>query len=514
MASGHTGHRRLALWFPTWRTDRLKRAWKATGKPLPAEPLLIARQAGNRQEVAAVSAEAAALGLRVGEPLAAARARIPALHVVELDEAADAAALERLGQWALSRYSPLVALDPPDGLMIEAHGASHLWGGEARMLADIERRWKAAGIQLRAGLAPTALAARALARHGAEPFAIVPPAGLPQAIAGLPVAALGIAADEAAALTRLGLATLGDLEAVPRAAAGRRLGLQTLRRLDAAFGRLSEPMAWLEPPKRLFATLDFPEPIVSADAIAEAIRRLVGALVESLAASGLGARRLDLRFRRLDGSEAALRAGTAAPSRDARHLSRLLLLLVEGVDPGFGIEAARLSAVLVAPLAPEQTGEARRAAHAFEAAVDRLSTRLGEEALWQAAPTRSAMPERSFARRPAAGIGEDFAWPARLPRPIQLFDPPEPVDAIAMLPDRPPVLFLWRGQRHRVRGADGPERIEGEWWRGDAGESSRVRDYFIVEDEEGARFWLFREGNGEDPATGDMRWYLHGLFGA
>jgi protein ImuB len=460
--------------------------------------------------VKAVSAAAAGVGVRVGEPLAAVRARLPDLVAEPHDPGADAAALLKLGHWACRRYSPLVALDPPDGLLLEAAGASHLWGGEARMFADIAQRLEREGVAIRLAVAPTAAAARALARFGRASPAMVPPGGIPEAVADLPVAALGMAADEAAALTRLGIATVGELLAIPRSAAGRRFGLLLLKQLDQMLGTAPEAFDWLELPQRLSVKLLFPEPLLSAGPLEEAVRRLVRALVPKLAAAGVGARRLDLMFLRVDGGVSAVRAGLARPSRDPAHLMRLLLMLVEQVDPGFGVEAGVLSVPLAAALSPEPVAPVGEDA-GFEAAVDRLSVRLGDEALWRAARGPSDLPEASLKR--VAPIGRDVpGWPARLPRPVRIIEPPEPIDAIAMLPDRPPVLFVWRGRRHRVRGADGPERVTGEWWA-DPARASRVRDYFAVEDEAGARFWLFREGDGEDPATGDMRWRIHGVFG-
>ena len=101
-------------------------------------------------------------------------------------------------------------------------------------------------------------------------------------------------------------------------------------------------------------------------------------------------------------------------------------------------------------------------------------------------------------------------WPTRLHAPARLFDPPRPVEALAALPDQPPIAFTWRRRRYRVRRAEGPERVQAEWWRNDT--PLAVRDYFQVEDDTGQRFWLFREGNGLDPRTGNLSWFLHGLF--
>jgi protein ImuB len=126
-------------------------------------------------------------------------------------------------------------------------------------------------------------------------------------------------------------------------------------------------------------------------------------------------------------------------------------------------------------------------------------------------PVESDVPERSARRAPPLAALGQAAWPTGLPRPVRLLAPPQPVEALSVLPDHPPAAFTWRGVRRRVRRADGPERIAGEWWRRD-GERLAVRDYWAVEDEAGRRYWLFRRGDGGDPATGDLGWFLHGLF--
>lgn len=501
--------RLVSLWLPNWPAERLLRARRSAPAGPPPEPFVLVRTSGNRQEVAAASQQALHLGVRPGEPLARVRARLPGLHAEPHDAAADAEALERLGHWLRQRMSPLVALDLPDGLFLEAEGASHLFGGEARMLDGLVARLGRAGLSARAALADTAGAAHALARFGPSATLVVPPHAHPEALAPLPVAALRLPPEDTAGLARLGIVSIGDLLALPRASLGRRFGLDLLRRLDQALGRAGEPLAFLPHPEPLAATLRLAEPVAHAEALHALVDRLVPLLCQKLAQRGQGARRLDLLFQRLDGSIAAVRAGTAAPSREVAHLSRLLHLLVEDVDPGFGIEAATLACPLAAPLPPEQRGADM--APGMAETVDRLAARLGEGAVFRLAPRAAAFPESSVARAaPLAAISG--GWPAHLPRPTRLVEPPERVEAIAMLPDRPPALFVWRGRRHRVRAADGPERMHGEWWKR-AAEEGAVRDYFLVEDETGTRFWLFRRGDGEDPATGDFSWHLHGLFG-
>jgi protein ImuB len=230
--------------------------------------------------------------------------------------------------------------------------------------------------------------------------------------------------------------------------------------------------------------------------------------------SGHGARRLDLLFERVDGTTQAIRIGTARASRDVRHLARLLKERIERIDPGLGVEAMRLVVPRMDALVPVQAAARLTPADGEEPdispLIDRLANRLGPRRVYRVAPVDSAVPERSVrqvqAQEPMVGT-----WPADLPRPVRLLDPPQPVEAMALLPDHPPMAFTWRRVRHRVRRADGPERIAGEWWKR-GGETRSVRDYFRVEDEDGHRYWLFRRGDGENGITGDMRWFLHGFF--
>ncbi|MEA3039729.1 MAG: protein ImuB, partial [Sphingomonadales bacterium] len=240
---------------------------------------------------------------------------------------------------------------------------------------------------------------------------------------------------------------------------------------------------------------------------------LVRRLVATLGKAGLAARALTLLCERVDGRVEAQSIGTARPTRDAAHLTRLLAMRIERIEPGFGIEAMRLVAGRCEPLRPQPvegvlTGE--RPAPDLAPLVDRLATRLGGRRLFRLGALESDVPERSIAR--GGPLDPVASWPA-WPRPVCLLSPPERVEnVVALLPDLPPRRFTWRGRAYRVARADGPERIHGEWWRR-ASEVEAVRDYFQVEDEEGARFWLYRRGDGVDPRTGDLSWYLHGVFG-
>ena len=502
----------VSLWLPTWPTDRLRRG---RGTVLPVEaPLVTRAHDGRRLVVAAANRAAQALGLRPGMPLAHAQAMVPGLEVAAADPEGDADALADLAAWCL-RYSPLTAPDPPDGLWIDVTGCAHLHGGEEAMLKDLVGRLGRSGVAAQAAVADTPGAAWALVRHVSEPISVVPSAGQADAIALLPVAALRLPSETVASLRRLGLDLVGQLVSTPRGPLARRFGVEALRRLDQALGRAPEPITPVVPPEAVQHSLAFPEPLLTADALRFALDRLAEAVCVGLERAGLGARRLDLLFERVDEATKVLRAGMARPTRDARHLARLLGERLEEVDPGFGVASMRLVVVLAEPLAPAQATTSLGSHDAAEVdiapLVDRLTARFGAGRVFRAVPVESDVPERSVWRaQPLADVGR-AAWPPGLRRPVRLIAPPQPVQVLSVLPDQPPAAFTWRRVRHRVRRADGPERIAGEWWRRD-GERRAVRDYWAVENEEGRRFWLYRRGDGTDAATGDLAWFLHGIF--
>ncbi|MFO1155183.1 MAG: DNA polymerase Y family protein [Rhodospirillales bacterium] len=501
----------VSLYLPTWPSDRLRRQMGDAAPP-PERPLVIAGSDDRRRVVVAADGAAQRLGVRPGLALAQARARVPTLQVAPADPVADAAALEHLALWALRRYSPVVAIDPPDGLLIDVTGVSHLFGGEAALLDDLRARLTAVHLHARVGLADTLGAAHALARYGAQPITIAAPGEVSVAVAGLPLAALRLDPHLAERLRRLGFETIADLAATPRAPLALRFGAEPGRRLDQLFGRLGEPIQPLRPPELVEVRRAFAEPIGAPETLARHIGRLVEALCPLLEAQGLGARRLDLLFHRVDNIVQPIRIGTAKPVRDVKRLTRLLTDRLETIDPGFGIEAMSLTAVLAEPLVYRQGDTlSREAAADVSALVDILANRIGAHKLYRAAPVESDLPERSVKTVAPLDPPAGATWPEPWPRPSRLLSPPEPIETLALLPDQPPVHFTWRGVRRRVKRADGPERVFGEWWRRDA-EAAAVRDYFVVEDEAGERFWLFRSGDGEDPGTGDLRWYIHGVF--
>jgi protein ImuB len=510
----------VSLFLPDWPIDRLRRAQGTAPEGRAAEisldgPLVLVQRIGNRRLVYAANGAARAAGLKPGIAVAQAQALVPELGIRDAEVEADAAALEKLGLWALRLYSPLVAVDAPDGLVIDTSGAAHLHGGEDAMLADMVARLAALSINARAAMADSWGAAHAFARASSRPVLVVPPGEGPALLQRLPIAFLRVPRDMVEQLRRLGFERVTDIASQPRAPLTQRFGPQLHQRLDQAFGRLREPIEPIRALELIEARRQFAEPIGASETLARYTGKLAAALCEMLVAKSVGIRRLDLLFHRVDSEVQAIRIGTARPNRDAKRLTRLLCDKLETIDPGFGVEAMSLCATLVENFETRQVrnsllDEAPDAD--VSSLVDILANRVGGEKLYRFAPVESDVPERSVARIAPASASTGKTWPLRQPRPVRLLRKPELIETMALLPDHPPVSFSWRGVRRRVKRADGPERIFGEWWKRDA-ENDAVRDYFQVEDEQGERFWIFRAGDGEHPETGAQSWYLHGIFG-
>jgi protein ImuB len=464
--------------------------------------------------VLAADAAAQAAGLRVGMPATKAQALVRDLVLQDGDPAADAEALDRLASWMLQRFAPIVAVDLPDGIIIDTTGADHLHGGEAAMLATLVEKLAGVGLGARAAIADTWGAAHALARFGARTGYVSAPERAVGDIAPLPLAALRLAPDLVGGLRVLGFECISDLLAQPRAPLALRFGLELGRRLDQATGHIAEPIEPIRPEELIEVRRAFAEPIGAAETIARYIGKIAVQLCDALEQKGLGARRLDLICQRVDNRAQAVRVGTGLPLRDVKRMTRLLCDKIETIDPGFGIEVMTLAAIVAEPLVSKQTASSliEEGEPDVSGLIDLLANRVGERNLYRIAPVASDVPERAVRHIPALAPETGAEWPGHWPRPSRLLARPEPIETIALLPDHPPVSFTWRGVRRRVKRADGPERVFGEWWKRDP-ELEAVRDYFRVEDDAGERYWLFRAGDGEDPLTGTQRWFLHGVFG-
>lgn len=475
-------------------------------------PLVLIGHEGRKRVVLAADQAARREGLKPGMMASKAQALVANLVVMDADPDADRIALEKLAIWMQRHFAPIAAPDG-DGLMLDITGCAHLFGGETAMLQQIAGKLAAVHIGARIAAAPSYGAAHAFARTVAAPIYQQQQDKLAGALSLLPVSALRLPAEILAALKQLGFDRIEELTKMPRAPLALRFGTIIGTRLDQAYGRADEPFDPIQSPDMPQVRLNFAEPIAAPEALARYTAKLVEQLCADLEVKGLGARKLDLLFFRVDNRIQAIRIGTAKPVRDAKRLAKLLCDKIETVDPGFGVETMTLTALIAEPLSYRAITTSLAEAPAAEVSglIDTLANRMGEERLYRVAPVESDMPERAVQRIAALAPPTGTTWPCHWPRPSRLLDPPERVETVALLPDHPPAFFTWRGRRRKVARADGPERIFGEWWKAKA-ETHAVRDYFQVEDDAGERFWLYRAGDGEGRATGSQDWFLHGIF--
>jgi protein ImuB len=477
----------------------------------------------------ALNPAARALGLSRGQTHADARAIAPQLVSATAEPGRDLEALKRLALWA-ERFSPAVAADgalsAQEGLFLDMTGGAHLFGGEAALLAELRGRLAKAAIPARVAIADTPGAAWALARLSPAPETIAPAGRTREAIANLPLEGLRLEADALVLLRRFGLKRIDELYGLPRAGLARRFrgeaGLRLVERLDQAMGAAPEPLDPVRPATAYRASLVFAEPVTHIEGVAWRLPDLARALGEQLERDGRGVRRLVLIGFRVDGRTTSLEASLSAPAAAPGHMIRLLREKgLEHLDLGFGIDALMLAARQAEPLSARQGemgGDSQPCSpEALAALIDRLQARLGEGAVRRPEARESWVPERSEVWRragpdapPASVVVEDR------PRPILLLDPPEPVQTTAGLPDGPPIQFTWRRAPRRVVKAQGPERLGAEWWRSEPGlmkRPARTRDYYRVEDDQGRRYWLFREGlYDREDADHAPSWWLHGVF--
>ena len=510
------------MWLRRLATDRIARRRSPAS---PETPLVAVAPVKGALRLAAVDDAASRLGLATGLALADARAMYPDIEVVDADPEADARLLEAVADWC-DRYTPLVGLDAPDGILLDITGCVHLFGGEVALARDLVRRLDAHGLAARIAVADTVGCAWAMAHHGTA--SIVPLDGMRAGLLPLPCAALRLAPGIAERLAQSGLKRIADLIDLPRAALAARFGTNTVRRLDQALGREDEPIAPRLPLPTYVVEQPFAEPIALERDVLGTLHRLAGRLGKLLEQHGDGARVLQAALFRTDGKVFRLRIGTSAPLREPAAVARLfadrLTAIGEACDPGFGFDLVRLSAVVAERSDPAQTTLAGPdSAVALAHLIDRLGARFGLHQVTVPVARDSHIPEYAVAVLPAhvsrrAGnavpaIAQDsLAQDSLAPvRPIRLFERPERVEAVAEVPDGPPVRFRWRHVLHEIAATEGPERIAMEWWRDETGRAL-TRDYFRTETRAGLRVWLYREGlYGRE--TGEPRWFVHGLFG-
>ena len=511
----------MSIWLAQLSVERWRLANAIPrGEGADAAPTVLIAETAHGPRIAAANAAGRAAGARAGMMLADARTLCPDIKTAPSDPAGDLAFLEKLALWA-RRWGPWSALDPPDGLIVDVTAVAHLFGGERRLLADAEAAFAARGLSARLAIAPTAGAAWALAHYGPDRAILAPDDDAAMRLAELPVAALRLDPDVLTVLRRLGLKRLGELGGVGRDALQRRFrnrkspAANPLVRMDQLLGRVPEPLLPVPPQHVPLVERRLMEPIRHRELLDHVLHDLAADMARELEGKGQGARRLELALWRVDGEVLVRALELSAANRDPSHICRLFAAKLDDIDAGFGIELLRLRASWAEPLALDQRDiESAAEAHgtSLSACIDRLSVRLGPQAIRRPVPHASHLPERAQRWQPP--LEPEPATQGELAfhqRPLKLLDRPEAIAVLYATPDGYPKAFRWRGSVREVRRVEGPERISPEWWRERS--TARLRDYYRIEDEGGRRYWIYRHGLTGD-GRGDLPlWYLHGIWG-
>ena len=522
------------------------------------QPFAVVQDTGKTQVISSLSVSAEGWGLSHGQPLRDALAMYPDLITRLQNRQLEARFLASLRRWA-SKFSPWVAEEIPNALVIDLTGCAHLFGGELGVIQQVELDCLNLGLSVHIGMADTKGAAWALARYAGQPLGlsrtgdaidqeapatrsravkrrnwerggqpprlqssqggfarIAAPGFTQQALAPLPVAALRLEDHVITSLNRLGLRRVENLMDQPRAAIARRFGKGTIYRMDQALGVAPEPISPAKQSLHLACRLTLPEPIGLIEDMLAALDKLLPRLAASLTAKGRGVRRLRLEAYRTDQTMQSVEVGLARPSADMALIRQLLVIKLEDIKVEFGIDVLRVVAAQTEPIYAHQHKGKIKAGPAVAARlsqntelddlIGKLGARIGLEAITRLHPGDSHIPEKASQVLAAAWSMPQMDWPIVLrARPLIYFQP-EPIVA-AEVP-KVPLHFKWRGQSHELQSAQGPERIAPEWWLAERAWRSGTRDYWRVVTKSGDRLWLYFAHGGAISGG----WFCHGRF--
>jgi len=495
----------VSIWFRHLTTD-----WLTLRRPeLREVPFVFAASVRGRIVVTAANVLAKANGITAGMAAADAKAIVPSLEVVDDIPGQAAKLLKALGEWCI-RYTPLIAADLPDGLILDVSGCAHLWGGERAYLGAIIKILRSKGYDARGAMADTVGTAWAVARFGrVKP--IIESDRQADALLPLPPAALRLEPVILERLQKLGFYTIKSFIGIGRSVLRRRFGQGFLLRLDQALGSEDEPLQLLQPVEPYQERLPCLEPIRTETGIEIAIKKLLESLCLRLQGEGKGLRTAILKCYRVDGQLIEVSIGTNRASHHIGHLFKLFELKISSIEPALGIELFILEAPKVEDVDPVQEVLWSPEGCGLEDAslaelLDRLANKIGAGSIHRYLPDEHYWPERSIKIARSLKEKPGTAWRTDRPRPSLLLPRPERIEVTSLIPDYPPMLFIYKNKVHQVKKADGPERIEREWWL----ESGEHRDYYYVEDQDGSRYWLFRSGHYSGNQSG--QWFIHGFF--
>jgi protein ImuB len=498
------GKRFVTIWFRHLKTD-----WFSVRQPALRDlPFVLSAPDHGRKVITAINEQALTKGIESGMVVADARAIFPSLEVLDDDPALSGKLLKVISEWCI-RYTNIVAIDPPDGIIMDVTGASHLWGGEKKYINDILLRLKKRGYDVRVTIADSIGTAWAIAHYGKK-SAIVESGKQMEALLSLPPSALRLEKNVADRLHKLGLHQIRNFISMPRSALRRRFGKGLIQKLNQALGNEEESIIPVQPFEPWCERLPCLEPIVTASGIEIALHRLLSAICGRMRQKGMGIRKAIFTGFRIDGKLEKIEIGTHRATLNEKHLYKLFENKIQTIEPAAGIELFMIEAMQTEKISTHQDKfwDAICGLEAPELSelLDRLGNRFSNSPLKRFLPSEHYLPEKSFKESVSLTESSDISWLTGRPRPLQILSRPELIEVTAPIPDYPPMLFRYQGKLHKIKKADGPERIEQEWWIQDGPH----RDYYAVEDEEGKRYWLFRSGHYKENEK--PKWFIHGFF--
>lgn len=498
--------RYVSIWFKYLNTD-----WFSLSQPdLRSMPFVLRTSSRGKMVITATNKKAEQSGLSVGMALADARAIVPELKALDDKPDMPEKLFKLLGEWCI-RFTPIAAIDLPDGLILDATGCPHLWGGDNLYVEDIKNKLNTRGYDVRIAMADTIGVAWGVARFGKllNEGLVIPNGMHIEALMKLPPQALRLEPEVIEKLHKLGLRQIRQLTNIPRPAMRKRFGAYTLMRLDMALGQEIEslqPIVPIEPYHERFPCL---EPISTAKGIEIALKKLLEALCLRLQREQKGLRKVTFKGYRMDGKVEQVEIGTSGASNHEAHIFNLFQNKLQTIEPALGIELFTLDATKIEDHKAKAVNLWEKAGNLedkrLSELIDKLGSKVGTNAIHRYLPDEHHWPERSFRSAKSLSEKPQSTWHSEKPRPLCLLEKPQPIEVTAPIPDYPPMLFRYQGKLHQIIKADGPERLEQEWWI----QQGQHRDYYRVEDEQGHRYWLFRLGHYHDH---DFQWFLHGFF--
>jgi protein ImuB len=495
--------RYVTIWFRHLRTD-----WITLRRPhLHELPFVLVLPVHGKMIITAANIPAKQEGIFERMALADARAIVPSLKHLNDKSSSSGKLLKAIAEWCI-RYSPVVAANPPDGIVIDATGCANLWDGEENYLTVIHNQFSDMGYDTRVAMADTIGAAWAMAHFGNKK--IIAPGKQKEDLFYLPPESLRIDQEIVALLFRLGIKDIAGLLSLPRSSLTRRFGKELLYRLDQALGTVEEFIVPVIIPAAFEERLASLEPIITAMGIQIALETLLDKLCMRLRNECKGLRSAIFKCYRIDGKIEQIEISTVRASHNTKHIFKLFEIKLGTIDPALGIEIFILEASTVEDSNPMQESLWKSVCGIsdvrFSELMDRIAGKIGVTNIHRYLPAEHHWPERSFKVADLFYENGIMDWPDVIRRPLHILQHPSPIQVTAPIPDYPPMNFRYKNKLHTVKKSDGPERIEKEWWINEG----EHRDYYAVEDEEGIRFWLFRSGH----YTGDRRdqWFIHGFF--